>query len=82
MYVNKINDRAHREKIMLKWYRQQLEEKITTLLAYWQKLIGVSPAKWRLRKMKTKWGTCNIKYNRICFNPELAKNQPNVLNTL
>ena len=73
MYVNKINDRAHREKIMLKWYRQQLEEKITTLLAYWQKLIGVSPAKWRLRKMKTKWGTCNIKYNRICFNPELAK---------
>ncbi|GAI76772.1 unnamed protein product, partial [marine sediment metagenome] len=28
-----------------------------------------------IRKMKTKWGTCNLKANRIWLNTELAKKQ-------
>ena len=30
-------------------------------------------SEWRVKKMKTKWGTCNSKANRIWINLELAK---------
>ena len=73
LFVNKHSTKAHREEVMLKWYRQQLKEKIPSLIAHWEKLIGIHVADWRLRKMKTKWGTCNIEANRIWLNLELAK---------
>ncbi len=73
LFVNDPSDKAHREEVMLKWYRQQLKEKIPTLITHWEQLIGVLVADWRIRKMKTKWGTCNIKAQRIWLNLELAK---------
>ncbi len=73
LFVTKDSDKARREEVMLKWYRQQLKDQIPSLLAHWEKLIGVRVNDWRLKKMKTKWGTCNIEVNRIWLNLELAK---------
>lgn len=73
LFVNKHSDKVQREEVMLKWYRQQLKDQIPPLLTHWEKLMGVRVADWRLKKMKTKWGTCNIEANRIWLNPELAK---------
>ncbi|MDP1592731.1 MAG: DUF45 domain-containing protein [Gallionella sp.] len=36
-------------------------------------VIGVKVADWQVKKMKTKWGTCNIEAGRIWLNLELAK---------
>jgi len=35
--------------------------------------LDVQVAEWRVRRMKTKWGTCNSKARRIWLNLELAK---------
>ena len=35
--------------------------------------IGVTLANWRIRRMKTRWGTCNREAGRIWLNSELAK---------
>lgn len=35
--------------------------------------MGVKAAEWRVRKMKTKWGTCNVRDKRVWLSTELAK---------
>jgi hypothetical protein len=35
--------------------------------------MGVGISEWRIKRMKTKWGTCNIKAQRIWINLELVK---------
>jgi len=62
-----------REVVLYKWYRKQLREQIPPLISKWELKIGVTVAEWRIKKMKTRWGTCNIKARRIWLNLELAR---------
>lgn len=62
-----------REAALDRWYRQFLHDQLPDLLAKWEPIIGVKVAEWRVRKMKTKWGSCNITARRIWLNLELAK---------
>jgi predicted metal-dependent hydrolase len=49
------------------------------LIAKWEALIDVSVPKWTIRRMKTKWGSCNRESRHIWFNVELAKKHPECL---
>jgi len=62
-----------RQKVMMNWYRQHLNDTIPPLLEKWQKRLGVNVSACAVRKMKTKWGTCNADARRILINLELAK---------
>lgn len=62
-----------RERVLQRWYRHQLKGLIPPLLAKWQPLLGVQVTYWGIKKMKTRWGTCNIETRRIWMNLELAK---------
>lgn len=62
-----------RERVLHRWYRQQLTGLIPPLLDKWQAVLGVQVADWAIKKMKTKWGTCNAEARRIWLNLELAK---------
>lgn len=50
-----------------------LKEKIPPIIAKWQKVIGVQVKEWRIRKMKTRWGSCNPQARRIWINAEMSK---------
>lgn len=39
----------------------------------WQPSLGVTASAWGVKRMKTKWGTCNIEARRIWLNLKLAK---------
>lgn len=65
--------REKREAIIHRWYRRRLRELIPELIDKWEPLIGVRVADWGIKKMKTRWGTCNITARRIWLNLELAK---------
>jgi predicted metal-dependent hydrolase len=39
----------------------------------WQRELGVTADFWGIKRMKTKWGSCNPETRRIWFNSELAK---------
>lgn len=66
-------DRVKREAVLHKWYRQQMRTQIPELIAKWEPKIGVIVSAWRIRKMKTLWGSCNAEERRICLNLELSK---------
>jgi len=70
---------GQRERVLLRWYRRQLKELVPPLLKKWQRALGVQVADWGIRKMKTRWGTCNAKARRIWPNLELAKKPPQCL---
>lgn len=73
LYVREGSTQAQREKVLIDWYRQQLRQEISPLIEKWQRIIGVTVNEWGIKKMKTKWGTCNIQAKRIWLNLELIK---------
>ena len=62
-----------REEVLLRWYRERLRELVPPLMAKWEEILDIRAAAFGIRKMKTKWGTCNVTARRIWLNLELAK---------
>jgi hypothetical protein len=73
LHVRPGTSPEQREKMLQRWYRQQLKELIPPLLGKWQKILDVQATDWAIKKMKTKWGTCTVEARRIWLNLELAK---------
>lgn len=69
-------DRAQREAVLERWQRRQLKLLIPPLLARWEPRIGKAVCEVRIRKMKTRWGSCNPAARRIWLNLELVKKPP------
>ncbi len=55
------------------WYRYEMTMLIPDLIKHWQKIIGVHVAEWGIKKMKTRWGSCNTRARRIWLNLNLIK---------
>lgn len=73
LYVKEGYSQEQRENVMTNWYRKNLKEQIPALIGKWEKIIGVNVNQWEVKRMKTKWGTCNREAKRIWLNLELAK---------
>ena len=65
--------RETRENALYRWYRLQLRRCLPALVAKWEPVLGEHVAEVRIRKMKTRWGTCNREACRIWLNLELIK---------
>lgn len=73
LHVRPETGSGQRERVLQRWYRQQLKELVPPLLEKWQKAFGVQVSACRIKRMKTKWGTCTVDARRIWLNLELAK---------
>ncbi|PLX73439.1 MAG: metal-dependent hydrolase [Desulfuromonas sp.] len=73
LFVPEGSDLLFRTRILDNWYRRQLMERIPQLLQKWQPVVGVQVSECRVKKMKTRWGSCNVVAKRIWLNLELAK---------
>lgn len=57
----------------------ELKRRIAVSMAFWEEKTGLHPTGWRIRKMKTCWGTCNTKSRMITINTRLIKYPPECL---
>jgi predicted metal-dependent hydrolase len=64
---------AKREEIVEEWYRGELHRALPALIAKYEKIFGVSVARYFVQRMKTKWGSCNHGGRSLRFNTELAR---------
>jgi len=71
-----------RARVLAHWYRERLRALATPLLEKWQRILGVTVEEWGIKKMKTKWGSCNASARRIWLNLELVKKPPECLEYL
>lgn len=79
LYVNPATTLENKALVLNSYYRDALKTRIAELLPVWEDKIGVKAADWGIKKMKTKWGSCNTQAKRIWLNLELAKKPPECL---
>lgn len=53
--------------------RYLLQKNILYWAALWEPRLGVHAVKWKIREMKTRWGSCNVDTGSICINLRLAR---------
>lgn len=68
-----------RKKLLTEWYRHQMQQAVPAVLARCEARMGLHAEEWRIRDMKTRWGTCNIRERRIWLSLHLAKYPPQCL---
>lgn len=71
--IRKGTSRARREKVLQEWYRREMKVLIPAMVEKWEKIVGVEVHSWGVKRMKTKWGSCNVRARRIWLNLELIK---------
>ncbi len=55
------------------FYREELKILLQSLVEKWEEKLGLRVEEIRIRKMKTRWGSCNVRERRIWINLELIK---------
>lgn len=76
LYVPEGTDVDARSKLLQNWQRRQLHIALPAIITRWEPIIGRRVSRWSVRRMKTKWGSCNRETGHIWFNLELAKKHP------
>lgn len=61
------------EQILYEFYHSELKKQIPLFIKKWESSIGKRVSGFKIRRMKTRWGSCNINKKRISLNLELAK---------
>ena len=62
-----------REKAIDNWYKRQVKMVLDNVIQKCEGITNLSAKEYKVRKMKTRWGSCNTKKQRIWLNSELAK---------
>jgi predicted metal-dependent hydrolase len=64
---------SKRRAVLENWYREHLRGELADLVRKWEPIMGVEVSECRVKRMKTRWGSCNIGARRIWLNLELAR---------
>jgi predicted metal-dependent hydrolase len=62
-----------KKAVLAAWYRDLVKAEIPQIADRWAAVLGVELSRFYVRRMKTKWGSCNQKARSIRLNTELAK---------
>lgn len=73
LYVRPGSTKEKKKQLLEEWYRERLRETASEIVEHWEKKMKVKVGELGIRKMRTKWGTCNEEAKRIWLNLELAK---------
>ncbi len=73
LHIRKNFTPSQRQKIISEWHRISLKKIIPNYIKKWEEKMNLRVNEFGIKKMKTRWGTCNIKAKRIWINLELAK---------
>lgn len=73
LQVRSGQDKEKRRELLHQWYRRELKKQIPLIIEKYEPILNVKVQEFGVKKMKTRWGTCNITVGRIWLNLELAK---------
>lgn len=71
LFLQPININLTHDELF-KFYREQLKITAQPLFEKWTKIMNVYPNEWRIKNMKTRYGSCNVLAKRIWINLKLV----------
>lgn len=72
LYCKESSSLEQRQRIVENALRKALIARIDQLLPKWEQITELSPSSYQIKKMKTRWGTCNTRTKKIWLNFELV----------
>lgn len=82
MSVRPGSSREQRGAFLDDFYRSELKAAAAPLVEKWSHIMTVDVSEWRIKKMKTRWGTCNTTEHRVWLSLMLAKRSPACLEAI
>ena len=79
LYVRSGATAEARGRTLDAFYRAELKARIPKLIECWEPTVGRRVNEWGVKKMRTRWGSCNPRARRIWVSLELAKHPPECL---
>ena len=79
LFVHPGSDPVRRAAVMYSWHKSILNETLPPLIRTWEQRLNVRLQGYYLRRMKTRWGTCNCRTKHIRLNTELVTNPSHLL---
>jgi predicted metal-dependent hydrolase len=71
--VRPRSNKEKREKIIYNWHKMLLHTYVRELIQKWERKLDVKVSGHFIRKMKSRWGSCNKSLGYIRLNTELIK---------
>jgi predicted metal-dependent hydrolase len=59
-----------------RWEAEQVARALDTLVPAWSARMGLVPATWTVRRMRSRWGSCQPQTGKLAFNARLAAFPP------
>lgn len=72
-FIQPNSSHAQIQALLDYWYKMQMYSILPDLFSKWESIIGVKAAQWGIKKMKTRWGSCNTRAARIWLNLNLIQ---------
>jgi predicted metal-dependent hydrolase len=73
IHVNDKNDITRKQEILHKWYVERAKDKFLELVNKYEEVLNEQVNGIRIKTMKTRWGSCNVRTKNINLNLELIK---------
>lgn len=77
--INEKTGLEQREKLLIVWYRKEMKRILPDIIRKWEIKSELQVHSCGIKRMKTKWGSCNPAHRRIWLNLELIKKPINCL---
>ena len=65
-----------RSRLLADWLATQVLERARERMPLWEDVVGRRCSRIRVREMKTRWGSCNVRTGAITLNAHLAQHDP------
>ncbi len=79
LWIKPEADEAAVKKALGGWYRAELLSAAEAMLPECEQIVGKRAGELKIRDMKTRWGTCNVRTALITLNLRLAEKPPECL---
>jgi predicted metal-dependent hydrolase len=76
LFIDSTSSQDVKLRCLDRWYRNLLMTELDKLVPELMTLTKISVSSWKIRKMKTRWGSCHRSEREIVINTELIKKSP------
>lgn len=63
---------AQKRKVLESWEKDTLRAALEELIPAWEERTGLKAARWSVKRLRSRWGSCQPETRRLVFNSRLA----------